>query len=259
MVVYIEYVLLSNFLIDAFVAYLTLVSLRMRASRLRICLASAFGAAFAAAVPYINFPAAGAVKVLMLLLMTAVMSKYTRFRQFLLATLLYFVYTAALGGLVLMIRNLSLSDFISAMYYPGDLTGAYLAAGAIVLLYAIRQAVGYTVNKRRTGSRECKVILEVQCGEVACEGLIDTGNTLLKGGKGVIVIDGKLAQKLVKKGATRTGGIWVKTVSGECYLPTIALRSVAFPQEKGRRVYDVTAAISQTALKDFRVILPAGI
>lgn len=259
MVVYVEYVLLSNFFIDAFIAYLTLSVLKMKASRLRICLAAAIGSAFAAAVPYINFAAAGVVKILMLAFMAAVMCKYPSFKRYLLATLLYFCFTAALGGLVLALNGLSASQFIQAMYYPGSMTGAFIAAGAILLLYAIRQVSGYLTRKRATGSRECKVVLKAGSAEISCAGFIDTGNTLVRGGKGIIVIDGKLAQKLLKSGAHRTGGVWVKTVSGECYLPAIKINSLDFPEELGRSVSNITAAVSNTGMREFKVILPAGI
>ena len=259
MVIYVEYVILGNFFIDAFVAYLTLTLLKMKVSGWRISLAALAGSGFAAVVPYINFAAAGVVKVIMLFIMTAVMSRYPSIKRYILATLLYFAFTAALGGVVIALNSLTVSDIINAMYYPGNLTGAYIAAAAIVLLYIVRQTGGYIAKKRATGSRECKVVLVVGGGEIACEGFIDTGNTLIRGGRGVIVIDRKLADKLIKKGALRTGGIWVKTVSGECYLPAIKIDSVNFPQEKGRSVKDVTAAVSTTGTGEFRVILPAGI
>ena len=158
MVVYVEYVLLSNFFIDAFLAYITLLSLKTKAGRLRIALSALIGSCFAVAVPYINFAAAGVVKVLMLMVMTAVMCKYPCFKRYLLTTLVYFVYTAALGGAVLLINNMAASEFISALYYPDSLVGAYIAAGGIVLVYVSRQIAGYMARKRMCGS-ECKVVL----------------------------------------------------------------------------------------------------
>ena len=95
--------------------------------------------------------------------------------------------------------------------------------------------------------------------EISCEGIIDTGNTLTRGGMGVMVIDKKLAKKLVKRGAKRVSGIWVKTVNGESYLPAIKIECVTFPEQSGRSVRDVTAAISGTSMGEFKVILPAGI
>ena len=258
MVVYVEYVLLSNFFIDAFLAYITLLSLKTKAGRLRIALSALIGSCFAVAVPYINFAAAGVVKVLMLMVMTAVMCKYLCFKRYLLTTLVYFVYTAALGGAVLLINNMAASEFISALYYPDSLVGAYIAAGGIVLVYVSRQIAGYMARKRMCGS-ECKVVLLAGGAEISCEGFIDTGNTLIRGGKGVIVIDRKLAKKLIGKGAARASGIWVRTVNGESYMPAIKIESVTFPEESGRSVYDVTAAISGTSMGEFKVILPAGI
>ena len=203
MVVYVEYVLLSNFFIDAFLAYITLLSLKTKAGRLRIALSALIGSCFAVAVPYINFAAAGVVKVLMLMVMTAVMCKYPCFKRYLLTTLVYFVYTAALGGAVLLINNMAASEFISALYYPESLVGAYIAAGGIVLVYVSRQIAGYMARKRMCGS-ECKVVLLAGGAEISCEGFIDTGNTLIRGGKGVIVIDRKLAKKLIGKGAAQS-------------------------------------------------------
>ena len=95
MVVYVEYVLLSNFFIDAFLAYITLLSLKTKAGRLRIALSALIGSCFAVAVPYINFAAAGVVKVLMLMVMTAAMCKSPCYKRYLLTTLVYFDYSAA--------------------------------------------------------------------------------------------------------------------------------------------------------------------
>lgn len=123
MVIYVEYVILGNFFIDAFVAYLTLTLLKMKVSGWRISLAALAGSGFAAVVPYINFAAAGVVKVIMLFIMTAVMSRYPSIKRYILATLLYFAFTAALGGVVIALNSLTVSDIINAMYYPGNLTG----------------------------------------------------------------------------------------------------------------------------------------
>lgn len=258
MIVYVEYVLVSNFFIDAFIAYVTLLSLKMKVKAFRIAAAALAGSCFAVAVPYINFAAAGAVKVLMLIVMTALMSKYPSFKRYVMATLLYFVYTAALGGIVLLLNNLSVSQFVNALYYPNSLLGAYIAAAGIVLLYFCRQISGYMAKKRTEGAG-CTVLITAGGAEISCEGIIDTGNTLTRGGMGVMVIDKKLAKKLVKRGAKRVSGIWVKTVNGESYLPAIKIECVTFPEQSGRSVRDVTAAISGTSMGEFKVILPAGI
>lgn len=258
MVVYVEYVLVSNFFIDAFIAYITLISLKMRVSKARISLACLAGSLFALAVPYINFAAAGVVKVLMLMLLTALMSKYPSFKRYLLAALLYFLYTAALGGAVLVLNNMAVSQFVNALYYPGNLAGAYIAAAGILLVYIVRQITGYIARRRMCGG-ERKVVLSAGKGKISCEGIIDTGNTLMRGGKGVIVIDKRLAKKLIGKGAKRIAGIWVKTVTGESYMPAIEIRTLTFPEESGRSVFGVTAAISDTSMGEFKVILPNGI
>ncbi len=259
MEVYIEYAIMSNLAINAAIGYLTLTLTKSRCGIIRIFLSSAIGAALAVAMPLIDSKVAVlAIKLCTLPIVTLVLSKYSRVGKYIFTTLIYLAVTAMLGGLVYILRNITDSSIYASFAGADSLVPAYLSAGLILAIYILRQIKGYIVNSKMAGC-ECDLYITVKGHKLFCSGFIDSGNTLTDGGKGVAIIDGKIAKKLISSGAEKAGGIWVKTVSGEAYLKTIRIESIDIVGDSKSSVNEITAAVARGKIAKYQVILPAAI
>ncbi|MDE6550179.1 MAG: sigma-E processing peptidase SpoIIGA [Clostridia bacterium] len=257
--VYIEYVIICNLTINAMIGYLTLSVIKGRCSTVRILLSSVIGTVLAVVLPLIvNNIAVLAIKISTLPIVTLFLCKYSRVRKYIFTSLIYLTITAMLGGLIIMLRSMTDSRVYALIAEGNSLIAAYISGGVILCIYIIRQIRGYVACGKMTGS-ECDIYLTIKGRKLLCSGFIDTGNTLTYNGKGVAIIDGKTAKKLISSGAEKVGGIWVKTVSGEAYLKTIRIDRISFIGESETSVSEITAAVSRGKIAKYQVILPAAI
>ena len=101
MIVYVEYVLLDNFIIDFIIFYSVAKILKLKIQKVRIVLACVLGVGFAFAIPFINITniILFLIKLLMGVILVYVAFSFTKLKQFFLTYLSFIFLTFLLGGI----------------------------------------------------------------------------------------------------------------------------------------------------------------
>ena len=193
MEVYVESVIIDNFVIDGLIGILTLKTLRFKTNHLRIALSAAVGTAFALVMPFVRLNA-----VILLLIKTAaafllvlLLAPYKKFPRFLLAYLTYFGYTFLLGGACIGIIYLMTGDINSALslnYQSPVCIGLILFLGAAAVFGVSRAAV--YINRKRAVLSFYRVFSAEINGKSTgkLNGFVDSGNSLYADNLPVVVI-----------------------------------------------------------------------
>jgi stage II sporulation protein GA (sporulation sigma-E factor processing peptidase) len=181
--VYIEYVIIDNFVITALIGLLTLRTLRIRAPWYRIATTATTGTAFAIFMPFINLHPALLffLKILSAVPLVLLLHPPKKFRRFLLTYLTFFGYTFLTGGAAFGLIYLMSGDITQALSlnYQSPVSIGLILAFAAALAYCVSRAAIY-INKKR-------VIIPYTCNfEITLadkttgrlNGFIDSGNSL---------------------------------------------------------------------------------
>ena len=186
--VYLDSLLLLNFILDYLLLLLTGQAVGAPLHRWRMALAAALGAGYAAAVflPSLTFLANPLIRIGAGVLM--VLIAYGTCRQLLRLILLFFAFSAALGGGLYALGLMGVTIVLKPEYI------LLFAAGAYCLLSLASRKIA------RHGPRELKRVV-VQIGErsAGLTALVDNGNTLTDPmtGKGVMVAEGQYLASLL--------------------------------------------------------------
>lgn len=179
MIVYIEYVLLDNFIIDFLILYAVAKILKLRISKARFLLALVLAVGFAVITPFLNI--AGAllffVKLLMGAIIVGVAFKLIKVKQFILAYLCFVFATFLMGGICY-----GLQGFFSGMQiigtridYQSDFPISLIFIG-IGVFYLGGKNIYFALRQKKHNARICVVF----CGHtLELLALVDSGNQLL--------------------------------------------------------------------------------
>lgn len=193
MVVYIEYAIIDNMVID-FLILKTLFSIMRKPYKKRnLLFASIFGTAFAVFLPLIDFN--GFLTVILKIAcgtnMILISNSYKSVKEFIRYLTVFLIITFALGGGITFIYNLfniKNSEFsIGIVLLP-----AYLLT---VLVESVVKGIKVkTENKNLYFS--CNILISNK--KIPCVGFLDTGNNLSIDGFPVLVCEKRLFNKLLK-------------------------------------------------------------
>ncbi len=179
MIVYIEYVLLDNFIIDFLILYAVAKILKLHISKIRFLLALALAVGFAFITPFLNI--AGALLFLVKLLMGAIIVgvafRLCKIKQFILSYLCFVFATFLMGGICY-----GLQGFISGMQilgtqvnYQADFPISLIFVG-ISIFYIGGKNLYFALRQKRHNARICAIF----CGQTLdLLALVDSGNQLL--------------------------------------------------------------------------------
>lgn len=198
--VYIEYALAENFLLDGALLYLAQKTVRLPVGKARLFFAAACGAAFAVVFPFFKLAAgwAFAVRYLFGALLCLVAVRARSVKEYALAILFFYLYTFAFGGLLLGMYAFFDIDYDGAGGYfiAQAPLGAVLCGGLVFLLLVRRLFSALYRRYRRTKLLyRCRIAL-ADGREIAGMGLLDTGNSLMRGDRPVCLLDPVLALEL---------------------------------------------------------------
>lgn len=211
--VYIEYVLIDNFLIDYTLLKAAFALTKTHASGARLFFASLFGAVFALFYPMIESVTAVAVpyKIATGLFVVLIAAKTFTFRSYYINVLAFFLFTFLTGGALIGIFSLlkiplSGEVFIALIFVPVY----FIIKGTTVIIkyfYRKKSVDGFIY---RAEVKNGKTIEKVK-------GFLDSGNTMFRDGQPVIFCVKSLAKKLVYGAPLNTEikRLTVKTVAGE--------------------------------------------
>ncbi len=179
MIVYIEYVLLDNFIIDFLILYAVAKILKLRILKLRFLLALVLAVGFAFVTPFLDI--AGALLFLVKLLMGAIIVgvafKLCKVKQFVLAYLCFIFATFLMGGICY-----GLQGFVSGMQilgkqinYQSDFPISLIFVG-MAIFYIGGKNIYFALRQKRHNARICATF----CGHtLELLALVDSGNQLL--------------------------------------------------------------------------------
>lgn len=257
MVVYWEYAFAENFLLDGLLLYLALRAVRAKVHVLNLLFAAAAGAAEAVVFPLIPLPVWSAylVKVLGGALIVVIALRKERLKTYILAGVVFFLFTFALGGLLTAAYS-----FFGVEYTEG--AGYVVEHAPVALVVAL---AGIFVVALCAGCRFFYRYQKVQKNLFCCripnggrvlkwKGFADSGNCLTFRGRPVCVISATAA--LALKEPRALGRMEVNTVNGAREVPVLALEEMTvFCGKRQKTFRDVPLAVAGDANKDYQLIL----
>lgn len=212
MVVYVEYVLIDNFVIDYLMLEATFATTGIRYSKVRLFLCALLGAIIALIYPMlqVNIIILTAVKILSGLLLILIANKYKTIKRYYVHAMIFFGYTFFTGGIIIGIFNLFSINYS---------TEASIAVMIIPVYMAIRIAVSlvkYVYRRKEVMQVVCDVDITAYGKTQSAKGFIDTGNALFDGESPVIFCTKDFAMRLLNENLlkVRFKKLSVGTVNG---------------------------------------------
>ncbi len=213
MTVYIEYVLIDNFIIDYLMLKASFLLTASSESRARLLFCAFLGAIFALFYPLISVHSVilTLIKVCFGLLLVLLAGKFKRKKDFYVTAIVFFVYTFATGGAIIGVFNLF------GIPYSSEVSVALMVIPVYFIFTAITKVAKFLYRQKDVNCYIHDVEITAFKTTIKCKGFFDTGNELYDGDKPVIVCDKKLAKTFLEKNIAnlKLKKITVNTVNGE--------------------------------------------
>ena len=194
MVVYIEYAVLDNLIIDYLIVYLTSMVTHVKYTKWNITLALLEGVVFAIVTPLIvlNTYLMVIIKILYSILMVVSLHKYSNVKQFVVHYVLFLSFTFVLGGVRYALLNLFSIPYNS----QGLLLNGFAVPISIIILlafayvYIMIKLIKYLSKQNNALPYYYDVVLTINGKEHFVRGYLDSGNKLYDNvdGKPVVVL-----------------------------------------------------------------------
>lgn len=221
MTVYIEYVIIDNFVFDYVLLLLTLKSKAKEIVKRRVVLSASFGTFFAIIFPLLSFNEIilFGLKILIAFCMIAIADKFDDFRDYFLKVNKFLFLTFSFGGIIYGFMSLVglKYDFLYTTTNSVIPLGIMIIC-AITLYFVFVNFFKKLFEKKLILPFTCRCVLFFDGQKLATTGFIDTGNNLIYDGEeGVNIADSRLVNELMICGFFERlpyGYITVNTVSG---------------------------------------------
>ncbi len=198
MTVYIEYVIIENFIIDYLLMKCTYLLTGKKVKRIRVLLTALLGAFFALLFPLVKINAiiTTTIKLLFGAIMVLISAKYLSFRDVFINVSVLYGLSFAVGGVITGLYNLI---GISA---NSDLVIAITFIPIYVIIFAIKKLTQFLFRRRNIERYLYDFQITVD-GQTLCgRGFLDTGNGLYDSGVPVIISSKKFILPLLKNPLT---------------------------------------------------------
>lgn len=184
MVVYVEYVIIDNFVLTYYIAVIAYRLLRLRPRRWRAAAAALIGTGAALAYPLLD--AVWAVWLMRLALAVALSAVLFVPGHAVRGGLYFLLSTAVFGGALFFLGYLLTGSAAAATLQPLSVPVAVPVLAGAVLYRAVRRA--FTAVRRRTAAETIRLKVERRGKSVVCDGLLDTGNGVFDEHTGLPVV-----------------------------------------------------------------------
>lgn len=254
MTVYIEYVLIDNFVIDYLLLKATFVIMGISISQWRLFLCAFLGAIFALALPLLNFNAVlvGAIKVLFGLLLVTLSARFRNKREFYLSLITFFCLTFLSGGIIIGVFT------IFGLDYSAEISVALMFIPVYFVIRFVVAVVKFIYRRKSVMANLYDVEILVDGKSKMGKGFLDTGNALFDGDSPIIVCNFKFAMGLIDNALLKpVKKISVKTATGEKNLTAIKTQAVKiFIADRPHIFNNVTLCVTKNSVGDgYDVIL----
>jgi len=222
MTVYIEYVLIDNFVIDYLLLKATFALTKTRAKKGRLLFCSFLGASFALVYPLITVHPLflTVIKLLTGMLLTLIANEYTGVKHYYKCTVIFLFLTFSTGGVVTGVFELFNINASSELSIALMILPVYVALKGVLYVVAhIRKNKAVTEN-----IYPCELVLGNKM--VTTDGFVDTGNALYDGENPVIICERKIMLKLFGDEIPKIKRVDCVTVSGKTTLMAVELTAV---------------------------------
>lgn len=180
MIVYIEYVLIDNMIIDYVILYLTSLIMRVKISIIRLLFGAGIGTIFAYIMPFLNINSCllMIIKILIGFLICICVNQNIRIKAFMLFYSIFLLMTFVMGGLCIAIIFLLSGELILINYQLDFPMGVLIL---IICLYALYlKKVLYSLKKRSKITDYVYDVKLIENGkEIEILAFFDSGNGLL--------------------------------------------------------------------------------
>ena len=254
MTVYIEYVLIDNFLIDYMLLKATFFTTGIAVKKRRLFLCAFLGAFVALFYPVLReyYILQTLFKIISGLLIVLLSAKFKNKKAFFINALLFFTYTFITGGAIIGIYNLFNID------YAKEFSIAIMFLPVYVLLKGIREVFLYLYKRKDILSLTVKTEIAYANKTLVLNGFYDTGNGVYDGDSPVIfceketffkLLDDKLLKVKLKK-------IFINTVSGKTENLAVKLDSIKIYNKDELNIYsNVTLCAIKNVGEGYDLIL----
>ena len=191
MAVYVEYVLINNFIANYCVLKLT-VRFAVTTSKLKFWLSLIISVVAGTLTPLIPLVGVwtGLIKVVISMIIVAILTGKIQFKRYVVTFLVFYGVSFGVGGVVTALQNM-----LSFTGVADEVRTFYVLLGTIIFRYISVQALSY-IKGRKARSEGITVFCGIN-GRVQATSFVDTGNTVTYKGSGVAFINKKLKDKLI--------------------------------------------------------------
>lgn len=254
MSVYIEYVLIDNFVIDYLMLKATFITSGKRYKKERLFLCAFLGAIIALVFPLVKVHSAIliAIKILSGLLIILIANKYDIVKDFYIHALLFFGYTFFTGGVIIGVFN------IFSLNYSSEISIALMVIPVYFVISACVSVIKFIYRRKDVLSAVCNVEINAYGVTIKGRGFLDTGNGLFDGDNPVIfckkafvkkIFDGDLRRIRLKK-------ITVATVNGSAEKTAFQIDGIKIYIGKETNIHNnVTVCVVDQTGEGYDVIL----
>jgi len=180
MVIYIEQVLIDNFIINFLILLSLSKILKVKLKKYRLVISSLLGSIVALILPLFNFSFIlnSLVKILLSLIMVILVKKFTKFKEYFLYHLTFLLLTFVFGGACLFILTMFDKNFNTSNFSTYS-----LPLGAIVLIIlfiyiVIKNIFKNFYTRQKINNFIYKIIIENNNEKDEILAFLDSGNTL---------------------------------------------------------------------------------
>lgn len=200
MVIYIEYVILDNLIINSLLIYLTCLILKIKPKKINVFLSSTFGTVCAIFMPFItlNNYIMFALKICVAIIMLLILKKHRGFKSYIVTLLIFLTCTFALGGVCFGIMYMFSSNVnINGLIINGfELPISLFFLLICVYIYLIFKLVQAMRKKQVKLQYVYNLVIKQNNKSYNLEGFLDSGNHLYYSGQPVVVISQKMFSKI---------------------------------------------------------------
>ena len=213
MTVYIEYVIIDNFIIDYLLLKTSLALSGANTQRARLLFCAVLGVGFSLLLPIISVHTIilTLVKVCFGLIMVLLSAPFRSKREFYITTLLFFCLTFLTGGAVIGVFS------IFGIDYSSEIVVSTMFVPVYFIIKATSSVIKYLYRRKSVQALIYETHVTVFNKTVSCRGFLDTGNGLYDGDRPVIICSKKFAKNLINlsAGGVKLKRLTVGTVNGQ--------------------------------------------
>ncbi|MBE7086773.1 MAG: hypothetical protein E7369_00550 [Clostridiales bacterium] len=246
MTVYIEYVLIDNFVLDYLFLKATFHLTNIPSSKGRLLFCAFLGSVFALIYPLIRLGSVGTavIKILFGLLLTLISGKFKTKKEYYVCTLIFFCLTTLTGGGIIAVYNLI------GLNYSSELSIGLMILPAYAILKIVLAVIKYIYSRKAVVQNVYKCELSLGGRVVVTDGFMDTGNMLYDGDTPVIVCDKRVAKELFSGDTLpKIKRITFSTVSGKSTMMAITINSIKIYFDGHENIYNkVTLGVAKNSV-----------